>query len=207
MPPNPHDLPTTDADAFARWVQIARPKPISAADRTRVLRGLPEAGEVIELSASAWQKLAALTPLLRATDRESVYVVKAVEVPQAMVGLHARTVVLVSEPALNLLSADELRALIAHEIGHEYLWPEYERAAARADPARLKDLELLCDAIAIVTLEGLGLNPHRLMTGVEKMSRFNRDRFGIALNEKDYPTLAERRAYAQTIVQWTVRAR
>ena len=54
----------------------------------------------------------------------------------------------------------------------------------------------MCDAIAIVTLHGLGMDVSRLMTGVQKISRFNRERFGTANNEKDYPTVAERRAFA-----------
>ncbi len=61
----------------------------------------------------------------------------------------------------------------------------------------------MCDAIAIVTLHGLGLDVSRLMTGVQKISRFNRQRFGTAHNEKDYPTVAERRAFAGAVVAWT----
>ena len=72
-----------------------------------------------------------------------------------------------------------------------------------ADRSRLKDLELVCDAIAIVTLHGLGMDVSRLMTGVQKISRFNRERFGTATNEKDYPTVAERRAFAGAVATWT----
>ena len=41
----------------------------------------------------------------------------------------------------------------------------------------------MCDAIAIVTLHGLGMDVSRLMSGVQKISRFNRERFGTAINE------------------------
>ena len=119
------------------------------------------------------------------------------------VALHARAIILVSEPALTLLDADELQASVAHEVGHEYVWTERERAFKLADRSRLKDLELVCDAIAIVTLHGLGMDVSRLMTGVQKISRFNRERFGTADNEKDYPTVAERRAFAAAVAAWT----
>jgi hypothetical protein len=118
--------------------------------------------------------------VLRATD--SVYVVKVIAVPQAAIGLHARTALLISEAALILLSADELQALVAHEIGHEYVWLEYERAFGLADRNRLKALELVCDGIAIVTLHGLGMDPSRLIASVDKIGRFNRERFGTAIN-------------------------
>lgn len=200
---NPHDLLTTDAGTFVRWLQTGRPTPVSPHDRARILASLPAKGQVPELDASARQKLADLGPLLRASERDSVYVVKVIDVPQAVVALHGRTVVLVSQAALNLVSAAELQALVAHEIGHEYVWPEYERAAARDDHNRLKELELLCDMIAVATLHGLRMDVFRLMSGVEKVSRFNRERFGVALNENGYPATAERRALARAVLQWT----
>ena len=43
------------------------------------------------------------------------------------------------------------------------------------------------------------MNASRLMSGVQKISRFNRERFGTANNETDYPTLAERQAFARAM--------
>jgi hypothetical protein len=163
------------------------------------LSTLPLEGEVTDLSGSARQKLAVLTKVLRATGRESVYDIKVINVPQAAIGLHARAVILVSESALTLLDAVELQALVAHEVGHEYVLRERERSLGLADRSRLKDLELMCDGIAIVTLHGLGMDVSRLMSGVQKITRFNRERFGTANNEKDYPTLAQRQAFARAM--------
>jgi hypothetical protein len=64
---------------------------------------------------------------------------------------------------------------------------------------RLKELELVCDGIAIVTPHGLGMDPSRLMAGVEKISRFNRERFGTAINKGSYPTVRQRRAFARAL--------
>ena len=150
-------------------------------------------------------KLAALLEVLRATDRDSVYDIKVMAVPLAAVALHARAIILISEPALTLLDANELQALVAHEVGHEYISAERERAFLLADHSRLKDLELICDAIAVVTLHGLGMDVSRLMAGLEKISRFNRKQFGTADNEKDYPTVAERGAFAAAVAAWIVR--
>lgn len=193
------NLLATDPNAIARFLETARPAPVSAKDKARVLSTLPLEGEVTHVSGSARQKLAALATLLRATERESVYEIKVIDVPQAAIGLHARAVILISEAALTLLDADELQALLAHEIAHEYVWTERERAFQLADRSRLKDLELMCDGIAIVTLHGLGMDVSRLMSGVQKISRFNRERFGTANNERDYPTLAQRQAFARAM--------
>lgn len=189
--------------AFAQFLETARPTPVSGEHKTRVLSSLPKEGAVTNFNASVRQKLAALTKVLRGTKRESVYEIKVIAVPQAAIALHAASVVLISEAALAVVDADELQALLAHEIGHEYVWTDYERSSRLADHDRLKDLELVCDGIAIVTLHGLGMDVSRLMTGVQKISRFNRERFGTATNERNYPTLAQRRAYARVIAAWT----
>jgi hypothetical protein len=194
-----HELLATDPNALARFLETARPGPVSAEDKARVISTLPLDGEVTDLSASARQKVAVLTALLRTTGYESVYQIKVIDVPQAGMVLHARAIILVSEAALTLLDAGELQASLAHEMGHGYVWTERERAFQLGDHKRLKDLELVCDAIAIVTLHGLGMDVSRLMSGVEKTSRFNRERFGKANNERDYPILAERQAFARAV--------
>jgi hypothetical protein len=102
------NLLATDSNAIARFLEAARPAPVSAADKARVLSTLPLEGEVTDFSPSARRKLAALTRVLRGTERESVYEIKVIAVPQAAIGLHARAVILISEPALTLLDADEL---------------------------------------------------------------------------------------------------
>jgi hypothetical protein len=193
------NLLATDPNAFRRFLETARPAPVSAKDKARVLSTLPLEGEITDFSASARPKLAALTNVLRATRRESVYEIKVIDVPAAAIGLHARAVILISEPALTLLDADEIQASVAHEVGHEYVWTERERAFKGADRSRLKDLELMCDGIAIVTLHQLGMDVSRLMSGVQKIGRFNRARLGIANNEMDYPTLAQRQAFARAM--------
>jgi hypothetical protein len=97
---------------------------------------------------------------------------------------------------LRARDAEELQAIVAHEIGHEYVSSDYERASELEDHRRLKNLELLCDAIAIVTLQRLGKNPQRLMAGVEKMDRYNQRLSRSTVNRTNYPTLSERRAFA-----------
>jgi predicted Zn-dependent protease len=94
---------------------------------------------------------------------------------------------------LRLLDSEELQAVVAHEIGHEYVWQEYAVARARNDTARLRELELACDSIAVLTLARIGVKPDRLVTAVEKELRFNHDRFGRPNNENSYPSLKTRR--------------
>ena len=203
---SPKELLATDPRAFAQWLQTNRPKPVSADQKARILKGLPSQGELKRLDRSSSQKLASLTPLLRATGRDSAYEIKVVDVQQVRIGLYERAVVLIPETALKLLGAEELRAQVAHEIGHEYVWVDHARASARNDRRRLKDLELLCDAIAIVTLHGLNLDPSRLVTGLEKINRYNWNFFAAEVERRSYPSLSERRRFAREVTAWVSRA-
>lgn len=198
---NSRDLLVYQPAAFIELLEAARPAPVSTEDMGAILSALPPEGEVTKLGASAQQKVDAVRQLLTSTRRDW-YEIKVIDLPQAAVALYARTVVLISEPALELLNAAELRAMAAHEIGHEYVWIEWDRARRDADQERLKNLELVCDAIAAVTLHKIGMDPSILIAGLETIERFNRQRFGPARNENNYPTLAKRRAFARDIQQW-----
>ena len=203
---SPRDIIAGDPSAFVRLLATTRPPAISAERKALVMRSLPLEGEVERLDAPATAKLSALRPLLQATERESVYAIKVIDVPQAGIGIHGRAVVLISARALLMLTVDELRAVVAHEVGHEYVWAEYEGARLREDRERLRQLELVCDAIAIATLRRLGMSTAALVSGLEQLTRFNRTHFGASLKEEMYPTMAERRAFAQEVEAWLGRA-
>jgi hypothetical protein len=197
-----HFFTRYDATGILERFDSVRPAPVSPAERERVLATLPAEGDIRDLDSVQRKKLAAVRRVLELHGREAVYVVKVVEVPQAAVALHARAVVLVSEPALDLLDPEELQALVAHEVGHEYFWSEYFRARRDDDRSLLRTLELLCDGLAIVTLRRAGMDPRRLTSALEKVVRYNRDRFGAALNEDHYPAMGERRKFARRLVEW-----
>lgn len=122
-----------------------------------------------------------------------MYAVKVISVPQAWTGLYGRAVLLISLPALQFLASQELQALVAHEVGHEYLWKEYAAARKDNDFLRLQELELACDALGVLTLERIGVKPVRLVTGLEKIASFNRERFGPARDQSSYPSMEVRR--------------
>jgi hypothetical protein len=168
--PSPRDLLNAPRAAFVELMQASRPRPMSVEDMGRIVRSLPATGEVTSLDPRALSHLAAVRQILLATKRDW-YEVKVIDVPQAAVALHARAVLLISKPVLNLLTPGELQALAAHEFGHEHVWAEYESARRGAGQARLKELELLCDAMAAVTLHDLGLEPSSLVDGIAKISR------------------------------------
>ena len=176
------------------YLSACRPPPASAAHREAILRTLPQGEAVATLGSKERAKLDTLTSVLRFHARDDVYHVRVIDVPQAWTGLHGRVVLLISMPALRLLSAEQLQALVAHEIAHEYWWNDWETARQRGDRVWLRRLETLCDAVAALTLTGLGLPAERLTSALGAVHEFNRSRLGIAANDADYPTLRERQA-------------
>lgn len=171
-----------------------RPEPIGAFEKEQVLRSLPAAGEVTAFSRSEQKKLSAIDAVLRLHERSTVYTVKVVDIGPATTALHGRAVVLITHPALAVLSTEELQALIAHEVGHEYVWQQFAAARRRGDTARLRELELICDTIAAETLRRLNVPPERLFTALIRIAAYNQERFGEILNTDDYPELSARKS-------------
>jgi len=182
-------------------LDACRPEPITVAEKAAVLQSLPIDGAVTQLDNGERRKLRAIDAVLRGRRRMGVYEVRVIAVAQAWVGLHNRTVLLISLPALTVLSSEELQALVAHEIGHEYIWQQYAAAKTRKDAKRLRELELICDAIAIATLTRLGIGPQRLQSATEKVFWYNRERLGVPLDRGNYPSLHERRQLIQKMTR------
>jgi Zn-dependent protease with chaperone function len=206
LEPALHYFTRHDAADVRALFDSVRPAPVSDAERGRSLAMLPAEGDLRDLNTAQREKVAAMRRVLELHQREAVYVIKVIAVAQAAVGLYDRAVVLVSEPALDLLDAGELQALVAHEVGHEYFWDEYFQGRRDNSHSSLRRLELLCDGFAVITLQRVGLDPKRLTAALEKVGRYNRERFGVALTENNYPPLSERRRFVGRLVQWLARS-
>jgi len=143
----------------------------------RSLRSHPVRGSaqcaVLRPSRDEGKKLQAVERILDYSARHGVITLKVIDVDSAFVGLYCRTVVLVSAQALRLLTADELSALVAHEVGHDDDWNAYWEALQAHDSARMQELELRADAIAVLTLERVAIDPERLVSAVQKMMHEN----------------------------------
>jgi len=202
LPSTPQELLASEPDVFITLLKTSMPQPVSSEEKARVVAFLPGEGVVTRLNRGMQSKLSALEPLLRAAERDAVYDVRVVENPLARIVIYERTVLLISRTVLALLSAEDLRAQVAHEIGHEYFTAEYERATKARDTRRLKDLELMCDAVGMVLLHELGLDPSRLMKSLETVTLYNRRTSQKGMDESNYPTLDERRKFAAAVHRW-----
>jgi len=186
-------LPMATIDAA---LHSLRPEPISGEQKQRALAMLPVEGVLVP-TADEVTKLEALRRVLIYHKREDVFEVKVVDLPEAAVALYSRSIVLASRPALRLLSALEFQAIVAHEIGHEYF---RERQRHLNDARARQELEFRCDAIAILTMLELDLDPSLVVSAALKMTRFN-ERLGMRFHLELYPTVPEREEFTRAILQ------
>ena len=177
---------------FAK-LDACRPDPVSNQEKQSLLASLPERGEVKTVNEDQKRKISTLNAVFTLHARNGVYAVKVIDVPQAWTGLYGRGVLLISAPLLKIVLSGELQALVAHEIGHEYSWGAWNSAQAAGQKDLMHKIELTCDAIAVVTLQKLGEDPNSLISALEKVARFNRGRFGDAIDQTSHPSLQQRR--------------
>ena len=187
-------LASTNVDAT---LQALRTVPISSEARELVRATLPPDG-TLRPTRDELKKLDALTPVLIYHERDQAFDIKVIDLPQAVVALHARAILLITRPALDLLTSSELQALAAHEVGHDFLWEEFEQAK-RHGPGR-QQLELECDGIAVLTLVALGLDPKHLLAATVKLERFN-EQFGTPSNAEDYPKRYDRERFLRILLR------
>ena len=188
---------THGAITIDEFLTQSRPAPLSRAGCHAVIAMLPSEGE-LQPNPGEMAKIAATRPVLQYHHRSDVVTFKVIEVRYAFVGLHARSILLASREALRLLSPAEFAALVAHEIAHDYIWPEYRRAMDGKDHKKMQELELRCDGIAVLTLRRLGINTENLVSAVQKVTLFNQGRDAVATGAS-YVSLKERIAFIRAI--------
>jgi hypothetical protein len=145
-------------------------------------------------------KLEAAASVLDYHQRHDVIHVQIIDVQTAFIGLHARSVLLVSTDTLNVVNAEELSGLFAHEIGHEYVWDAYAAAMQQNNDARMQELEFQCDGIAVLTLAGLGIDAERLITALRKLEHYN-EHHGTEIAEAAgrYPSQGQREHFIHLV--------
>ncbi|MBS1787689.1 MAG: hypothetical protein JST85_08205 [Acidobacteria bacterium] len=156
-------------DDYLRRVRLPK---VSEAHKVEVLASIAK-GEEVELSDGMKGKLAALEPILRYHERDSAIEIKVIEAREAFVRVQGRAALLISEPALNLLPAPELQAVVAHELGHEYFWVEFMEARQQKKHELMREIELRCDGIAVIALLQLRLEPQKLVSALARIGMFN----------------------------------
>jgi Zn-dependent protease with chaperone function len=203
--------PHTGATAGA-WARLIReglpesPATIDAEMKRAIVAALPAKGEAV-LTSKARAKVQALQSMLAQERLAAIPEIKVVNLPYACAALHARVVLIICERALRVLGTEELQAIVAHELGHELFWEEYDLARERNDLQVMHEVELLADAIAIRTLVRRGKDPKDLISALKKIYRYNAMLPLPALDTSTHPTLGERGRFQERVIGHVRRTR
>src|SRR2546428_13419962 len=121
------------------YLESIRPAAVSADGRARSL-AMVRKEDLIEPSAERQAKLEALRPVLEYLQRDTVVEVKILRLRLAWAGLLGGAAVLVSEEAIDLLTAEELQAGVAPALAHEDFFAEDEGAPPHRPNAPAKEV-------------------------------------------------------------------
>jgi Peptidase family M48 len=188
-------------EAWDAYLKRLRPPPLSADRRARAL-ALVRKQDLVEPAVEQQAKLGALHPVLAYLERDTATEVKVLRLDLAWAGLLEGAAILISPDALDLLTPAELQAVIAHELAHEYFAGEYDQARAKKQYDTVKEIELRCDAVSIVTMSRLGLDRSALLSGVAKLTAFN-ERRGFPNSRDLSPSWDERRNFGRAMAELT----
>lgn len=180
------------------YLRRIRPVQLAPELRTKVLNMLSK-DDLVKPSAQGLAKLKALEPILKYHQRDSVIELKVLRARTATAVFLAGAAILITEPALEILSAEELQAVLAHELGHEYYWNRFELARQNHDYSQVQELELRCDGIAVITLLNVGINPENLISAITKLNKHNQ-RPGSP-SSQDYVAFKERITFIRSMVE------
>ena len=185
---------------FDDYFSRIRPLALAPELRAKVLKMLPK-DDLVSPSSDELAKLKTLEPILKYHQRDSVIELKVLRVPTATAVFLAGAAVLITEPALKILTAGELQAVVAHELGHEYYWTRFEAARQNHEYTELQELELRCDGIAIITLEHLGLDPASLVSAIAKLNKYN-GHSDSSSTRQNYVAFNERVAFIDRMIEF-----
>jgi Zn-dependent protease with chaperone function len=111
-----------------------------------------------------------LQPVLAYHRRDGklpIYVLRS-EQPKAFVA--CRAALIITTKLMRIASEAGMRGIVAHELAHEYLWEERDRAFKEKDESLLREIELFCDAVAAITLKEIGDDPAHFARALELMT-------------------------------------
>jgi len=112
---------------------------------------------------------AALKPVLAYHQREQMPII-VVRAEQPKATLRERAAIVITTKLMLITSDAEIRGIIAHELAHEYVWEERQKAQLANDESALRESELFCDAVAVTTLKEIGDDPVSYAKALERLT-------------------------------------
>ncbi len=186
----------TDEEIFELFLK-QRPTPLSPDRRAfykKELFNRPELAHTRLLDSNTQEAQAVLEivkPVLGVLGRyrwQDAVDIVVLDQKAPFIGLYRESIFIVTTSVIKLLTPDQLRASLAHELAHECFIEELIAADRAQDVAAHHLVEYKCDLIATIALNGLGQDPFTLVEGIARIKSN-----GAAPDTSSHPESADRK--------------
>jgi len=173
-----------------------RPAAVKEADKHKLLRNLPlitAANLITDIMELNYLK-ARLESALRLHDRVGVVELVVFRDPRPIVYNKPGVVVVLSTEVLRIVGNTDaaLVGVVSHELAHEYVAMPMLYAVQVQDTLQIQRLELFCDAVAVITLLTLHLDPAGYCKALKQICRHSLAAKSLNDGTGSHPALAVR---------------
>ena len=162
-----------------------RPAAVSQADKELLMSELPliTSANRIRDQYQLERLRARALPVLKFYERDRIVELIVFKDARPIVYSKPGVMIAISTEVLKIVGPDDaaLAGIIAHESAHEYVAMQFLSAVQAQDLERFRELELFCDAVAVVVLLDLGLDPSRYAQIVRRLA--NHSKAAAILND------------------------
>ncbi len=111
------------------------------------------------------------------------------------------SVLMLSDSVAGELNDAELAGIITHELGHSYFEDEMAAAQRSRDTRTMRLIELKCDAVAILSLKLMGLNPGLYVKGLQRIEVLNKRQSRSSGIVQSHPESVTRAQFAERLIK------
>ncbi len=170
-----------------------RPEPVSQSDKLILERGLPILTDRNRIENPRQLSLlyARAETTLRFCHRYGVVDLILFRHREPIVYSHAGAVLAISTEVLKIIGDNDaaLAGIVAHELAHEYVALQMLSAIRTGDLSKIRELELFCDAVAVVVLLDLGLDPAHYSRALQRIARHSQAAAALNDGSRTHPAI------------------
>ena len=173
-----------------------RPAAVSKSDKAMLMRDLPlvNAHNRIQDQRQVDLLYARLDSTLKYFERDQILELIIFRHEQPIVYSKTGVVLVISTETLRIIGRDDsaLIGVVAHELAHEYVALEFLEALKSTNLLKFRELELFCDAIAVVVMLDLQYDPVRYARALKRITIHSPGSAKLNNGENSHPTLSSR---------------
>jgi Zn-dependent protease with chaperone function len=173
-----------------------RPPPVSPANKSKLMRNLPlvTARNRVEDQRELDGLHSRLQRTLNFYARSGVVDLILFRDSRPIVYSKPGVVVVISNEVMKIVGDDDaaLVGIIAHELAHEYVALQMLRALQSGDLTKIRELELFCDAVAVVALLNLGLDPRSYARALQRIATHSQASAQLNNGSRSHPAIEAR---------------